>query len=270
MVSIILVNYNGAGFLRKCLNSITEQARDIEYEIILVDNASTDESQQIIKPEYPTVKLIESNENLGFSRGNNLGAQYAVGEYLLFLNTDTYLIENSIRILSQYLSSHANVAVVGSRLLFEDRSFQLSAGHLPNVLVECGDKIRHGFDQMFHALSSGLNSSLFSKAKEVGWVTGACMMVRKDVFGEVGGFDENIFMYFEDKDLCKRIADLGWKVMYCPTTSVVHLLGGSSSSREKEAGSEHYRASQVYYYRKHLGSFQSFLVASYLRLAGKI
>lgn len=269
-VSIILVNYNSAVLLRNCLKSIYEQTKGIPFEIIVVDNASSDNSRQIVRSEFPAVQLIESSENLGFSRGNNLGASLSKGTYLLFLNTDTILLENSIKLLADFFDEHPEVGAVGPRILFEDKYFQLSAGQLPNLFGEFIDKITHSLARRWHTAMCPLLERRFNKTKAVGWLTGACLMVRQKVFAQVNGFDEKIFMYFEDKDLCKRINSAGWQIMYCPSTSIIHLLAGSSGNVDKQKINEIYRASQLYYYRKHLGWLQTEILRLYLRLTGKL
>ncbi len=270
MVSVILVNYNGEEFLRKCIQSLFEITKGVSFEVILVDNASADNSRELVKREFPQVHLIESNVNLGFSRGNNLGVRKARGSKFLFLNTDTYLVEDSVSVLSNFVDEQSAVAVVGPRLTFEDGSYQLSAGRLPGFAVEMIDKMRYAVDRKLHSMIAPINQILSSAAREVGWVTGACMMVRRDVFEQVKGFDENIFMYYEDKDLCKRILDTGGKIVYLPHTSVVHLLGGSSATTTGATVNKHYRESQLHYYRKHHRGLHSSLVEAYLKITGKI
>ncbi|TVM03271.1 MAG: glycosyltransferase family 2 protein [Candidatus Brocadia sp. WS118] len=269
-VSIILVNYNSAALIRQCLRSVCEHTKEIPFEVIVVDNASTDNSRQIVSSEFSTVRLIESPVNLGFSRGNNLGASGAKGRYLLFLNTDTLLIENSIRMLAEYLDEHPGVGAIGPRLLFEDRYFQLSAGRLPNLLREGIDKIVHSLARKWRKGVCPLLELRHNTTKAVGWLTGACLMVRQNAFSQVNGFDENIFMYFEDKDLCKRINASGWQIIYYPSTSVIHLLAGSSVNVDKQKINELYRTSQIYYYRKHKGKLQAEMVRWYLRITGKL
>ncbi|MFN0159027.1 MAG: glycosyltransferase family 2 protein [Bacteroidota bacterium] len=269
MVSVILVNYNGEGYLRKCLRSIDDHAEGVPYEVVVVDNASTDGSREIIRREFPDVTLIESDDNSGFSRGNSLGAQNASGKYLLFLNTDAYFIENSMKVLAGYMEEHATVAAVGPVLVFEDGRFQLSAGKLPNVWVEFTDKIVYTLDRQGRGTLSGIFRWLFRHTQRTGWITGACMMVRRSAFEQIGGFDEKMFMYYEDKDICKRIAEAGWQVVYYTGTTVVHLLGGSAASLQHGLVNRRYRTSQVYYYQKHLGAFQTALLQAYLRLTGK-
>lgn len=269
-VSIILVNYNSAALIRQCLRSIYEQTKEIPFEIIVVDNASSDNSRQIIRSEFPNAQLIESAENLGFSRGNNLGARLAKGTYLLFLNTDTILFENSIKVLADFLDKHPEVGAVGPKIFFEDRYFQLSAGRLPSLFREFIDKIVYSLARKWRKVMCPLLERWHNTTKAVGWLTGACLMVRQSAFSQVNGFDENIFMYFEDKDLCKRLNSSGWQITYYPLTSIIHLLAGSSGNVNTQKINELYRTSQLYYYRKHLGRLQSAIVRMYLCATGEL
>lgn len=266
--SIILVNYNGSLFLHDCLNSVERFVSSLNTEVIIVDNCSTDNSVEIIKNSFPSVKLICSNRNLGFSRANNLAVKYSKGTHLLFINTDTIMIESTPQILSKYLDRYQDVAVVGSRITFKDASYQLSCGKLPNLLVEFLYRIRAVLNNRWHHIFSALYDRHYSKEQEVGWVTGACLMIRRDVFEKIGGFDESFFMYYEDKDICKQVRDAGFKVIYYPKTSLIHLLGGSSQGIKKSV-STYYRDSQLYYYQKHLGKFQTEILKLYLSLSGK-
>ena len=268
-LSIILVNYNGSKFIYNCLNSLTQMGNDCDQEIIIVDNCSTDNSVEIIKDNFPEFKLISSQTNLGFSKANNLAVNHAQGKHLLFLNTDIILTESTPKLLSDYLEQHQYIAAIGARIIFEDGSYQLSSGKLPNLAVELIDKIRYGLDRQWHQLFSCLYDRQYSKIREVEWVTGACLMICRDVFEQIGGFDESFFMYFEDKDICKRVRDAGFKVVYYPRTSLIHLLGGSSKGVKKSVNT-YYRDSQLYYYQKHLWRFQTEVLKFYLRLSGKV
>jgi len=269
LVSIILVNYNGSNFLHDCLASIELFLDVCIYEVIIIDNFSTDDSIKIIQDNFPYCKLIESHINLGFGKANNLAVKNSRGNNLLFLNTDTVMIENTVKILSEYLQQNKNIGAIGSRITFQDEGYQLSCGNLPNLMVEFLDKIRYSLDNTWHQIFSRIYDSQYSKVQEVGWVTGACLMIRRDVFEQIGGFDENFFMYFEDKDICKRVKELGYKVIYYPKTSIIHLLGGSSHGIKKSVN-KYYRDSQLYYYQKHLGKFQINILKLYLRISGKV
>lgn len=270
IVSVILVNYNCADLLRKCLGSLYMHTREISFEVIVVDNASNDDSVPMIRAEFQNVSLIESPKNLGFSRANNLAAQSAESDYLLFLNTDTRLIDNLVKALGDYLDHHPRVAAVGPRLIFEDGRFQPSAGQLPNLVVELVDKIKHGLFRGGRNIVTPVFNWFNGKIRKVGWVTGACMMVRREPFQDAGGFDEDMFMYFEDKDLCRRLITQGWEVVYFPHTSVIHLLAGSSYPMDQQKINSIYRSSQLHYYQKHLSKLQTQLLLWYLKLAGKL
>ena len=268
LVSIILVNYNGANFLYNCLRSIEKFVNIYDYEVIVVDNFSTDDSIRIIKDDFPFFKLICSKDNLGFGKANNLAVKYAQGKYLLFLNTDTVLIEDTPKILSDYLTQNNDVGVVGARITFKDGSYQLSCGNLPNLLIEFTYKVRALLDNRWHHIFSKVYDKMYSKVQEVGWVTGACIMMHRDVFEELDGFDESFFMYFEDVDICKRVHEVGFKVIYYPKTSLIHLLGGSGHSVNKKVNI-YYRDSQLYYYQKHLGILQTSFLKLYLKIFNK-
>ena len=151
-VSIILVNYNGQQFIENCLKSILNYLQNTDYEVIIVDNCSSDDSTKIIKDGFPFFQLICSNTNLGFGRANNLAVKYAQGEYLLFLNTDTILLENTPKILSDYLKQNREVGAIGARITFQDGSYQLSCGKLSNLIVELLYKIRATLDNRWHSL----------------------------------------------------------------------------------------------------------------------
>ncbi len=268
-ISIILVNYNGADIVIDCLNYLEKYIDKDNCEIIIVDNNSQDNSIDIIENQFPYIKLIKLPKNIGFGAGNNAGAKIATGEFLFLLNTDTILIENTPELLSHYLHQNQDVGVVSSRITFKDGSYQLSCGKLPNLIVEFIDKIRYSLDRKWHSIFSTVYDKQYSSVQEVGWVTGACLMIRRDIFEKLGGFDESFFMYFEDKDLCKRVHDAGFKVVYYPKTSLIHLLGGSSQSVKTSVNS-YYRDSQLYYYQKHLGKLQTAILKIYLRFTGKI
>jgi N-acetylglucosaminyl-diphospho-decaprenol L-rhamnosyltransferase len=268
-ISIILVNYNGSVFLNDCLESLRSFADGGTYEVIIIDNYSTDNSVKIIKENFSSFNLICSKVNLGFGKANNLAVKQARGANLLFLNTDAILIENTPKILSEYLSQHLDAAAVGSRITFKDGTYQLSCGKLPNLAIELLYRVRAALDRRWHRIFSSFYDRQYSNVREVGWLTGACLMIRRDVFEQIGGFDEKFFMYFEDKDICKRVCEAGFKVIYYPHTSVIHLLGGSSEGVKKSVNT-YYRDSQLYYYQKHLGRFQTEVLKMYLKLAGKV
>lgn len=266
MVSIIIVNYNSAELLNDCLQSLIMHHNIENFEIIIVDNNSQENFIEDILKIYPKINLIKLEENVGFSRANNIAAKQANGDLLLFLNNDTLFIENSIEKMEKYFNQNKSIGVLGPKLLNKDYSFQLSAGKLPTIFQEFKDKIIYFFYRRFKTVNNLLNKLFFKKILEVEWVTGACMMVSKDVFDLVNGFDDNIFLYFEDKDLCARIKKINKKIIYYPETSVIHLIGGSSSKTSKALIRKIYRKSQKYYYTKHLGKLQNILLNIYHKI----
>lgn len=270
VISIVIVNYNSAGLLHQCLRSICDHTDLGAAEIIVVDNASYDESREIVRRDFPHVRLVESAKNVGFGCGNNVGAAVAKGEFLLFVNTDTFLIEDSCAPLAEYLTKHPEVGAVGPKLVYSDRGFQLSAGRLPSIATEAGDKVAYFLVRRLQSLFAPLIERRFTHVRPVGWLTGACLMVRRALFRELRGFDEGMFMYFEDKDLCKRIWDQGYTVVFFPHTSVVHLLAGSSRSVDAGRVNAIYRRSQTHYYQKHFGTLQNVMLRLYLTLAKKM
>ena len=199
-VSIIIVNYNTKDITLNCLKSIYEHTTGIDFEIIVVDNASSDNSVEVIKAIYPLVKIIESNENLGFGRANNLGAKYAQGEYLFLLNSDTLLIENTLSALYTFMKDRdsENIGACGVSLLNRQQQKTISAGHFPSLLQEFSDiGFRHLYKNYYNNnLSLAFSIPKDGDVREVDYICGADIFIKKELFNELKGFDEDYFMYF--------------------------------------------------------------------------
>ncbi len=268
-ISIVILNYNTSELLGECLGSLCQFPEARMYEIIVVDNGSSDSSCDYIRSNFPDVKIIRNEKNVGFSRGNNIGARVALGSFVLFLNSDTLFTGNCIAPLAEFLRVHPDVGAVGPKLLNADSSLQLSCGSLPNLFVELWDKIRYSLHRKGGKSIRLLYDRFHRRTREIGWITGACMMVRSDAFRSLGGFDENYFMYFEDKDLCCRLKKSGWKIIYFPAAAIIHLLGGTSKKSGKDEINCHYRQSQRYYYEKHLNRVHRIGLQFYFSLGGK-
>ncbi len=224
-VSIIIVSYNTCRLLCDCLDSIYQQTKELDFEVIVVDNASKDDTCQVLELSYPQVRLIRSAENLGFGRANNLGVQYAKGEYLLFLNSDTILLNNAISIFYQYAQEHSideNIGVLGGILLDRELMPNISAGEFPTPKSE--------FRYIFHKLFPVKNVS-DKKQRDVDFVVGADMFIRRDLFIEIGGFDPQFFMYYEETDLQYRFAKVGYIRRIINGPRIIHLEGGSFESK---------------------------------------
>jgi GT2 family glycosyltransferase len=230
-LSIILVNWNSAEFLRKCLHSLYANARDIAYEILVVENASFDACERIIQSEFPAVRFIQSEKNLGFARANNIGCSYATGKILLFLNPDTEVLGAAIERMLACFELRSDVGVVGPKLLNSDFTVQTSClRSFPTILNRFMDC--EYFRGRFPAASLWGNGVLFQAFRTpvpVEAISGACLMIRHDVFERVGQFSPEYFMYAEDTDLCYRVQKAGWKNYYVGDAMVVHHGGQSSS-----------------------------------------
>ncbi|MFW9263326.1 glycosyltransferase family 2 protein [Nostoc sp. CALU 546] len=260
-VSIILVNYNGAEILLDCLNSIQKFIDIPNYEIILVDNASSDSSVELVAANYPEIRLVKQIENRGFGAGNNVGAKLATGEFLFLLNTDTILISNILPHLIQLMQADPQVGIIGPKLLNPDRSLQIS------VSPALGIKGEYEARQMHQAYQNISQQSLiekkFQKIQEVDIVVGAAFFIRSSLFHDLGGFDENFFMYFEESDLCQRAQYRGYKIIYTPDISLIHLKGYSIQKAANVMAIE-YRRSQIYYYQKHRPLWEQLLLRIYI------
>ncbi|MCP4370266.1 MAG: glycosyltransferase family 2 protein [Deltaproteobacteria bacterium] len=233
-ISIIIVNWNSLHHLKKCLTSIYSQPQDVEFEVIVVDNASYDGSDDLVRVEYPSVRFIQSNENLGFAKANNLGYQYASGSNLLFLNPDTEIIDHAIKTMYSHLHTMPDAGAIGCKLLNTDLSLQTSCIQpYPTVMNQVFDieflkvlfpKLKlWGMQPLFH------NNA---RPDEVEVISGACIMVKRDVFNEVKQFSTDYFMYSEDLDLCYKINQAGYKTYYVGTAHIIHHGGGSTNKKQ--------------------------------------
>ncbi|GAA4151353.1 glycosyltransferase family 2 protein [Chryseobacterium ginsenosidimutans] len=245
-VSIIIVNYNTKVITNNCIDSIISKTQDIEYEIILVDNGSTDGSKEHFE-QRDDIKYIYSLENLGFGKANNLGNQHATGEFLFILNSDTILIENSIKILKDFFEineSKLNIGVLGAVLCDENLNMINTAGSFPQIKFYISDYLNLFFKTKYKTYKK----ISFSDITKVDMVSGADMFLRRKLFNEVSGFDEKFFLYFEETDLQKRIVNLS-KINYITNqTKIIHLEGASSKVNNWKR--KIIQDSQTLYFRK--------------------
>ena len=261
VVSIILVNYNGAEVVLECLRSLQQYLHTISSEIIVVDNASTDDSAALISENFPTVQLLQQKENRGFGAGNNVGATHAKGEFLFFLNTDTLLISDVLPPLITLMKEHPDVGIIGTKLLNADGSLQLSIASEISIAGEYKT-----LKQVKYSNSPQQQEAIaqrFDQTQTVDIVIGAAFFMRRVLFESLNGFDETFFMYFEESDLCQRSRDRGWKILYTPDASIIHL-GGYSVGKVSDRMRLEYRRSQLYYYRKHRPVWEQILLRFYL------
>lgn len=242
-VSIIIVNYRTADLVIECIHSVFTQSSGVSFEIIVVDNASGDDSTARIKETFgERIKVICSPQNLGFGKGNNLGAEYATGRYLFLLNPDTYLLSNAVKVLADYMDAHPEVGVAGGNLFFPDKtpapSFSRSFDEPEDEEKQSawrtiiGKKLR---DKLRAAWKKDSFSQTFNDSQEtipVGYIFGADMMIRHDIFCKLGGFDPDFFMYAEEEELSWRISREGYRIMNVPQAQIVHLEGASTVTDE--------------------------------------
>ena len=230
-------------------------------EIIVVDNNSQDKSLDIINDKYPNVKLIALPKNVGFGEGNNAGAKVAQGEFLFLLNTDTILTSNILPYLMELMSANSAVGVIGPKLLFPNKSFQISFSHEIGIKGEF--KTRKLYKDAENKSKLNVIEQDFQDVKEVDIVVGAAFFIRANLFNLLDGFDEKFFMYFEESDLCQRVRNKGYKILYTPHISLIHIRGYSINKTSNKMAVE-YRRSQIYYYHKHRPTWEILTLRIYL------
>ncbi|KPJ67938.1 hypothetical protein AMJ44_07045 [candidate division WOR-1 bacterium DG_54_3] len=255
MLSIIIVNYNTKKLLYQCLFALYAREYPFRIETILVNNGSHDGSGAMVRNGFPEVTLIETKENVGFARANNMALEIARGEYILLLNSDTKVLADALPKLVTFLDKHTDVAVVSGRLVYPDFSDQGVARTFPtpfNALFGRTTLLNRLLPNNRYSrkyLVSHVKKS--DKPFEVDWVSGACLMVRNKVIQEVGLLDERFFMYWEDADLCFRIKQKGWKVFCVPEAKVIHYEGKSTRRKSSSRLIIEFHRSVYRYYRKH-------------------
>ena len=258
LLSILLVNYNDGAHLPECLSSIETHARALDHEVIVVDNASTDGSPELIAQRFPRVRLIRNSRNQGFGRANNRAVRESRGAFVLFLNTDVVLHPGVLDLLLTEMAADPLTGIVGPALLNPGDSFQVSFGGRVGFFTEAFKKILHNRVIRRSVRRGG-------GRREVGWVSGAFLLARKKTLLEAGLFDENFFLYFEDIDLCRRTIEKGWKVIFLPMAVSFHWGGATTAGRRLRSRLE-YRKSQLLFYRKHNSRVSLALLRLYLRL----
>jgi hypothetical protein len=274
-LSIIIVSFNTKKILKDCIESVVKTTKEIKYEIIVVDNDSKDGSVKLLKllaKKYP-IRIIANKNNAGFSIANNQGAKIAKGKYILFLNSDTILKENVLGEMVLWTNKNPKVGVSTCALRNLDGSLQGTGGYFPDLFkvfawmffledIPFVDRLIKPFHPMHPQSPLYKGESFFKKAHQRDWVTGAFLLTRKDIFDEVGRFDEDYFMYTEEVDLCWRIKKKGWQIWFLPKWNITHL-GGASSTAEFPILSE-YKGVKLFY-KKNKPTWQMPLVRLFLK-----
>ena len=258
-LSVVIVNYQTFDLTKNTINSILEYNYPFSYEILVVDNASSDDSLSRLKDYFnDKVKFIASAENNGFAAGNNQALAVAEGRYILLLNSDTIVWENTLENIYYYMENHTDVGACGCRVLLEN-------GELDKACKRSFPNVKNSFFRLFHIPTNSkddnynLDNLPDGEIYEIDCLTGAFMFIKSEALNEVGFLDETFFMYGEDIDLCYRIKKSGWKIVYYGESKITHLKGASSKKQKSKLIYEFYRAMYIYY-KKHHASESSFIV----------
>lgn len=253
-VSIIVVNWNTRDLLERCLTAARDNAGGLSIELIVVDNGSGDGSVAMLRERFPEARVIANSENVGFARANNQGMAVASGRYVLLLNSDAFLDAGALERLVQYMDSHPRTGAAGPRLRYEDGSLQRSCFAFPTLATELWQAL--WLDRLFprsrvfgHYWMTYWN---LDDTREVDSLMGAVLLLRREAIEQVGGLDEQFFMYSEEVDLCYRLWRAGWSVCFVHTATAMHLWGGSARRVPAETFLRLYR-SRVQFFQKHYG-----------------
>lgn len=255
-LSIIIINWNSRDFLRDCLTSIEENPPDFSFETLVIDNASFDGSAEMVRREFPGVSFIQSPENQGFSRGNNVAALQSSGRNLLFLNPDTKVLGNALTVMKNCLDTNHHAGIVGCRILNSDGSVQTTAIQaFPTLLNQTldADALHRWFPKSRLWGTAPLFSERTSPVR-VDMISGACLMIRRPVFEQIGGFSVDYFMYSEDVDICQKARRTGWNAYYVPAASIIHYNGQSTGKKPGHFSHVMQKESRRIYFKKMHGS----------------
>ncbi|MEC7926889.1 MAG: glycosyltransferase, partial [Candidatus Neomarinimicrobiota bacterium] len=260
-VSVIIVSYNVKRYVTHCIETVLCSDYIGEKEIIVVDNNSFDETSQYLRETFPEIKLIENHKNVGFGKAVNHAAETATGEYLLILNPDTILQENTISTFVNYLKTHSEVGLIGPKIINPDGTLQLTCKRsFPTFSVALPKLL--GFSKIFPQTKWAGKYNLTyldpNKIHSVDAVSGSCIFIRKTLFHEIDGFDEQFFLFGEDLDLCFRMKQKGHEIHYVPSTQILHYKGESVKFAPYDSRSAFYNA-MILFYKKHFSKSQNTL-----------
>ena len=254
-LSIVILCWNDRKVIADCLQSIFERQSTEELEVIVSDNGSTDGSVEFVREHYPRVRVIENGTNLRFAKGNNIGIRESSGHYVLILNPDTLIHGDALEQMVVCAERHPEAGAIGCRVLNADGSYQGSARPFPTVWRDC---IAALYLRSLAYLSDAFISDRYVRwsgdsERTIDWQSGCCLMVRAELLKQLGGFDEQFYYYFEDVDLCHRVWDAGYSVVYTPNATITHLSGQSIKSFHLAFELDKFRNRYRYFY-KYFGS----------------
>jgi len=250
---ISIVSYNSLSFLKECLDSILENPTEKDYQIIVVDNASSDGTVEFIGKNYPGIKLIANNKNIGFAAANNQAIKNSDSKYILLINSDCEVYKGSLDSLIGFMDKNTGTGIAGPKIVNSDGTTQLSCRRFPSLLDAAAHNILGDiFPGNPFTKKYKLADVSRDKPFKVDWVSGSCMIIRRKALEDTGELDEKYFMYIEDVDICYRMWQKGWSVYYCPEAEIMHHAGGSTGRgrREKIRSSFRMQRSAFYFFCK--------------------
>jgi len=265
-VSIIIVSWNVAQLLQDCLQSVYDTTPNLSLEVIVVDSASSDDTVQVIQSKFPQVMLMAQTDNVGFTRGNNIGLAVAHGRHMFLLNPDTIILGDTIGQMVAYLDENPTVGIVGPHTLNTDMTHQSTRRRFPIIGTAFfestwleGIAPRHILDRYY------VRDMADDVLGAVDWVQGSALMARHEVYDQIGGLDEGYVMFWEELDWCKRAKLAGWGVTYLGTSKMVHH-GGKSTDQAGARKHIHFQESKLRYYKKFHGAGFALLLRIFLLL----
>jgi N-acetylglucosaminyl-diphospho-decaprenol L-rhamnosyltransferase len=266
-LSIIIVSFNTRQELENCLSSLATHPPTVSHEIVVVDNASSDGTPEAVRSRWPRVRLIDAGANVGFAAANNRGIKAVASEFVVLLNSDTLVPVGALDTLVAALRSDPGAAAAGPRLSNADGVTELSFGRMMGPLNEARQKLLVSCHRRGLPPVAGLVEGMTRRPQRPDWLSGACLLVRREDALAAGLLDERYFLYAEDVDFCAALRALGKHLLFVPDAHVTHLRGASGRARP-EATERAYRASQVAFYEKHHPR-AAWLLRTYLRLRGR-
>jgi GT2 family glycosyltransferase len=252
-ISIVIVNYRVKNLLERCLTSISESRDGSSCEIIVVDNNSKDGSVELLKQNFPEVKLIENQQNRGFSFACNQGVEKSSGRYVLLLNPDTIFPETGLKKVLDFMDSNPEAGICGPKMVDLRGNLLYSCRSFPSFLTSISSSQSFLFRLFPRNPLSGrylLKDLNHSRIQEVDWVSGSCLLARKKMLERIGLLDESYFIYVEDVDLCYRAHKAGWRIFYLPEVTFVHQVGQSTSQNKLKSRLEHHKSMWIFF-KKH-------------------
>ena len=232
-LSILILCWNDLKVIVDCLRSIYTSTHSTEFEVIVSDNGSTDGSAEFIRKNFPQVQVIENGRNLRFAKANNVGIRASQGEYVLILNPDTIIHDGSLDKLVLFADKHPEAGAFGCKVLNADGTYQECVRPFPSIRAEWLAALRL---ELLGYLSNWFQPRVYlgwrgETERTVGWLAGCFILVRREILNRINGFDEQFFYYYEDMDLCHRVWDAGYTILYTPDASITHLGGQSTNKR---------------------------------------